>query len=84
MSKSKAKIVELGNSLAVLWLGLYASTAEGMGSISVWGTKISYALLCGPPLPPQKKRKPTVELWVCTVSIALIRKKCRSYKTQIL
>ena len=54
MSKSKAKIVELGNSLAVLWLGLYDSTAEGMGSISVWGTKISYALLCGPP--PQKKK----------------------------
>ena len=82
MSKSKAKIVELGNSLAVLWLGLYDSTAEGMGSISVWGTKISYALLCGPP--PPKKRKPTVELWVCSVSIALIRKKCRSDKTQIL
>ena len=81
MSKSKVKIVELGNSLAVLWLGLYASTAEGMGSISVWRTKISYALLCGQ---KKKKTQPTVELWVCSVSIALIRKKYRGYKIQIL
>ena len=80
MSKSKIKIVELGNSLAVLWLGLYASTAEGVGSIPVWGTKISYALLCA----PHQEKKATVELWVCSVSIALIRKKYRSYKIQIL
>ena len=83
MSKSKIKIVELGNSLAVLWLGLYASTAEGVGSIPVWGTKISYALLGAPP-PPRPRKKATVELWVCSVSIALIRKKYRSYKIQIL
>ena len=28
----------------VQWLGLCASTARGMGSISGWGTKISHAL----------------------------------------
>ena len=28
-----------GNSLAVQWLGLYASTAGGTGLIPGWGTK---------------------------------------------
>ena len=31
------------NSLAVQWLGLCAFTAEGLGSIPDWGTKISQA-----------------------------------------
>ena len=39
-----------GNSLAVQWLGLHASTAEGKGSIPHQGTKIR--MLHG-----QKKRK---------------------------
>ena len=30
----------LGNSLAVQWLGLGAFTAVGLGSIPGWGTKI--------------------------------------------
>ena len=33
----------IGNSLAVQWLGLRASTAGGMGSIPGWGTKIPQA-----------------------------------------
>ena len=35
-----------GNSLAVQWLGLHASTAWGMGSVLGWGTKILYAVRC--------------------------------------
>ena len=31
------------NSLAIQWLGLHASTAEGMGSIPGQGTKIPHA-----------------------------------------
>ena len=38
-----------GNSLAVQWLGLFAPTAEGPGSIPGWGTKI--------PKASQKKKK---------------------------
>ena len=34
------------NSLAVQWLGLQALTAQGLGSIRVWGPKISQAKLC--------------------------------------
>ena len=41
-----------GNSLAVQWLGLCALTAEGLGSIPGWGTKIPQAMWCG-----QKKAK---------------------------
>ena len=38
------KPCELGNSLAVQWLGLHAFTAEGPGSISGGGTKILQAV----------------------------------------
>ena len=31
----------MGNSLAVQWLGLCAFTAESLGSIPGWGTKIA-------------------------------------------
>ena len=41
-----------GNSLAVQWLGLHASTAGGMRSIPGQGTKILQAVRCG-----QKKKK---------------------------
>ena len=34
---------ENGNSLAVPWLGLHASTAGSTGSIPGWGTKILHA-----------------------------------------
>ena len=42
----------LENSLAVQWLGLSAFTAEDLGSIPGWGTKIPQAVQCG-----QKKKK---------------------------
>ena len=35
-----------GNSPAVQWLGLLASTAGDMGSIPGWGTKIWHAVQC--------------------------------------
>ena len=38
----------LGNSLAVQWSGLGAFTAEGLGSIPGWGTKIPQATWRGP------------------------------------
>ena len=41
-----------GTPLAVHWLRLYASTAEGMGSIPGWGTKIAHAVW-----PSQKVKK---------------------------
>ena len=34
---------DLGNSLAVEWLGLHAFTAEGVGSIPGWGIRIPQA-----------------------------------------
>ena len=49
-------MVHQGNSLVVQWLGLYASTAEGMGSIPGWGTKIPHA--AGP-----KGKKQTNKPW---------------------
>ena len=40
---SSFKNILFGNSLAVQWLGLSASTAGSTGSISGWGTKIPHA-----------------------------------------
>ena len=37
------KIMLLGNSLAVQWLGLHALTAEGQGSVPGGGTTIPQA-----------------------------------------
>ena len=37
------KIGNLGNSLAVQWVGLRTSTAESRGSVPGWGTKIPQA-----------------------------------------
>ena len=42
----------VGNSLAVQWLRLHASTTGGMGLIPGQGTKILHATQCG-----QKKKK---------------------------
>ena len=42
----------LGTSLAVQWLRLFASTAQGMGLIPGQRTKIPHATKCG-----QKKKK---------------------------
>ena len=38
---------QIKNSLAVQWLGLCASTAEGRDSIPSQGTKILHATKCG-------------------------------------
>ena len=43
MFKNESK----GNSLAVQWLGLCALTAQGVGSIPGWGTKILQTAWCG-------------------------------------
>ena len=42
----------IGNSLVVQWLGVHAFTAQGLGSIPGWGTKILQDARCG-----QKQRK---------------------------
>ena len=42
----------MGNSLAVQWLGFWAFTAGGPGSIPVWGNKFLRAAQCG-----QKEQK---------------------------
>ena len=39
--------VPMWTSLAVHWLIVCASTAEGVGSIPGWGTKILHAVWCG-------------------------------------
>ena len=54
MDKGRELNLDLGNSLAVQWLGLCAFTAKGLGSIPVQGTKIPQAAWHG-----QKKRRIT-------------------------
>ena len=57
--------VNPGNSLGVWWLGLHTFTAEGLGSIPGWGTKISRWGTKIPQVrraPPQKNVNPTKEL----------------------
>ena len=46
----------VGNFLAVRWLGLRASTAGGMGSITGRGTKIPHAAWCGQKEKKKKKK----------------------------
>ena len=52
MLESKKPELITGGSLAVQWLGLRASTAEGTGPILGWETKILYAVQHG-----QNKKK---------------------------
>ena len=49
----------VGSSLAVWWLGLYASTAGGTYLIPAWGSKIPQATWCG-----QKSQKGTKKVVV--------------------
>ena len=42
----KKQKTQYGNSLALQWVGLHTSTAEGPGSIPDWGTKIPQAKPC--------------------------------------
>ena len=46
-----------GNSLAVQWLGLHASTAKGTGSIPGQGTKIPQAVWCSQKTERKKENK---------------------------
>ena len=48
--------------MVVQWLGLYTSTAKGVGSIPGWGTKIPCAV------GSQKKKKERKEESICLVS----------------
>ena len=57
-------IDKVGNSLAVQWLGLHASTAGGVGSILGRGTKILHATQSGQKNPP-KNIYIYVKLWGC-------------------
>ena len=50
-----------GSSLVIQWLGLCISTAEGMGSIPLQGTKIPLVTWCGQKKKKMKERK--VEVW---------------------
>ena len=52
-----------GNSLAVQWLGLHASSAGGMGLIPGWGTKISHAVWCSQKKKKKKKEARGKYLW---------------------
>ena len=47
-----------GNSLAVQWLGLRASSAGGTGSITGWETKIPHATWHG-----QKRSQLRMQMW---------------------
>ena len=51
LSALSGKCTSGGDSLVVQWLGLSIVTAEGLGSISGWGTKI-------PPAITQPKNEP--------------------------
>ena len=51
------KKLKIETSLAVHWLRLHTSTAEGMSSIPGWGTEILHAEQCTPPKNVIKKLK---------------------------
>ena len=44
---SEIRVGDVGNSLAVLWLGLCTLIAEALGSIPGQGTKILQTMQCG-------------------------------------
>ena len=50
-----------GNSLAVQWLGLQASTAGNTGSVPGWGTKIPHAMW-QPKTEKEKKKRGTNQI----------------------
>ena len=67
---SSFKKFSFRNSLAVQWLRLHAVTAEGLGSITVQGTKIPQAMQCSQKKIKNKKRtkqKISLALWVMEV-----------------
>ena len=52
-----------GGFLVVQWLGLCISTAEGMGSIPVQGTKIPLVTWCGQKKTRKEKKERKGEVW---------------------
>ena len=56
------KTAIMGNSLAVQWLGSWASTAEGLGLIPGQGTEIPQTTRCGQKkkTPKQTKKNPAI------------------------
>ena len=58
------KITQRGSSLAVQWLGLSASTAEGLGLIPGRGTKIPQATWWGQKKRERKKKKQLRLAWM--------------------
>ena len=52
---SEIRVGDVGNSLAVLWLGLCTLIAEVLGSIPGQGTKTIQAVQCAPLTAPHKK-----------------------------
>ena len=56
-------MTQSGNSLEVQWSGPCTFTAEGMGSIPGWGTKILQALRCGQKYKQQAKQKDPEEMF---------------------
>ena len=49
-----------GSSLVIQWLGLCISTAEGMGSIPLQGTKIPLVTWCGQKKKNERKKSGSV------------------------
>ena len=65
----------MGNSLVVQWLELRAFTAEGVGLIRAWGTKIPQAMRYG-----QKKIKKRVKMVDFLVKSTTMKKNKRVKK----
>ena len=49
-------------SLAVQWLGLYASIARGVGLIPGWGTKTPHAMWCSQKMKTRKLTKNYIKI----------------------
>ena len=57
------KKLKIETSLAVHWLRLHTSTAEGMSSIPGWGTEILHAEQCTPPKKCNKETTNRATIW---------------------
>ena len=66
-------IVSAGNFLVAQWLGLLASTLEGMGIVSGWGTKIPQTMQHG-----QKKKS------ICLSHLNMFQSRFISLEFQVV
>ena len=76
------KINQVGNSLAIQWLRLHASTAEGTGSTPGKGTKIPHASQVRQKKRKGKKRKENLSN--CTLKIHAIFQYALYYSVESL